>query len=347
MVTAEQFCTILLCSSNCINNCVESCSASSSNNLDVILDSPSKLTYASLKYGGRRHRGPDKELRKLHRIDGKFRSIILLCVNIPLQSLTDNIIIAPPCRSEVSDNRQDRDNHVTKGIFFFVRLLGARIDKSSDLDQLANTHRDKIAIYASISAYRISTVNFFPSPQYKNHSHKAKLPKCTTTTFSDLLLGFNEGASVDIESSSSSDEDELHCEERTEHEEDGLINANGRTWTPCEAVLVDPGAHIQPRRAWLLWPQPLTLGDRTLAKYFYLMYPMSTLPSTMSSTNRNHQKKQSPYQCGGWFKWIGIRLAMAYEPRRGPLPTYWEHRTQAGGVGNAASFGQRFGMTRH
>ncbi|KAJ8535180.1 hypothetical protein ON010_g13558 [Phytophthora cinnamomi] len=172
-------------------------------------------------------------------------------------------------------------------------------------------------------------------------------PNTSTTIFTDILLDFNEGASVDIESSSSSDEDELHCEESTEHEE-GLIIANGRTRTPCEPVLVDPGAHVRPRPAWLLWPQPLTLGDRTLAKYFYLMYPMPTLPSAMSSTNRNLQKKQCRcINAGDWFKWIGIRLAMAFEPRRGPLPTYWEHRSQDGGVDTAAKFGQWFGMTMH
>ncbi|GMF65594.1 unnamed protein product [Phytophthora lilii] len=176
------------------------------------------------------------------------------------------------------------------------------------------------------------------------------VPNASTSTFTELLLGVSEGgASVDLNSSSSSDEDELNCEESNEQEEDdGAIYANGRKWTPCESVLLDPGAHVQPHRACLLWPQPLALGDKTLAKYFYLMYPMSTLRNTMSSTNYNLQKKQyRRINVGDWFKWIGIRLAMAFEPRRGPLPTYWDHASQDGSVSTAANFGQRFGMTRH
>ncbi|KAF4146597.1 Transposase IS4, partial [Phytophthora infestans] len=110
----------------------------------------------------------------------------------------------------------------------------------------------------------------------------------------------------------------------------------------------DPGSHIRPRRPLLLWPQSLVLGGNKPIDNFYLMYPMATLRDTLLRTNFNMQGKR--YRCikqGDWFTWIEIRLAMAYEPRRGPLPIYGEIDIKEGSVGTPANYGQRFGMSRH
>ncbi|KUF85147.1 hypothetical protein AM587_10003738 [Phytophthora nicotianae] len=48
---------------------------------------------------------------------------------------------------------------------------------------------------------------------------------------------------------------------------------------------------------------------------------------------------------GEFFRWIGIRLAMTLEPRRGPVTVYWNSSVPKGSVGTAANFGQLYGMT--
>ncbi|GMG17493.1 unnamed protein product [Phytophthora fragariaefolia] len=122
---------------------------------------------------------------------------------------------------------------------FKIAAIGIILDVNTDGRQRKFDVEWSSGTSETVAARSIS-LSSVQEPQ----SQSETAPNAPTTTFSDLLLGFNEGASVDIESSSSSDEDKLYCEERAEHEEDGLINANGRTWTPCEAVLVGPGAHM-------------------------------------------------------------------------------------------------------
>ena len=76
--------------------------------------------------------------------------------------------------------------------------------------------------------------------------------------------------------------------------------------------------------------------------YFYLMFPMDSIPSILEYTNINLlAKKKAPLTKGEMIKWLGIRLAMAVEPRRGPLPTYWKSERDVGVVSTAEG---RFGM---
>eukprot|EP00731_Ephydatia_muelleri_P014220 Em0007g1530a len=50
---------------------------------------------------------------------------------------------------------------------------------------------------------------------------------------------------------------------------------------------------------------------------------------------------------GEFLKFLGLRLAMACEPRRGPISVYWETGSEAGAVYTGADFGSRFKMSRH
>ncbi|EGZ11818.1 hypothetical protein PHYSODRAFT_444785, partial [Phytophthora sojae] len=78
------------------------------------------------------------------------------------------------------------------------------------------------------------------------------------------------------------------------------------------------------------------------------MYPWSTIQTTLQHTNAKLvERKQRPIAEGDLFRFLGVRLAMAVEPRRGPLRTYWEREVGEGMVGTAANFGERFCITRH
>ena len=75
------------------------------------------------------------------------------------------------------------------------------------------------------------------------------------------------------------------------------------------------------------------------------MFPMDSIPSILDYTNINLlAKKKAPLSKGELIKWLGIRLAMAVEPRRGPLPTYWKSESDAGVVSTAANYEGHFGM---
>ncbi|OWZ13602.1 hypothetical protein PHMEG_00013046, partial [Phytophthora megakarya] len=77
-------------------------------------------------------------------------------------------------------------------------------------------------------------------------------------------------------------------------------------------------------------------------------YPMQTLTDTLVCTNANQSRQRNKHiKEGDWFCWIGLRLAMAVEPRSGQLRTYWDTEGREGFVDTPANFGQRFGMTRH
>eukprot|EP00731_Ephydatia_muelleri_P014044 Em0007g1354a len=50
---------------------------------------------------------------------------------------------------------------------------------------------------------------------------------------------------------------------------------------------------------------------------------------------------------GKLFKYLGLRLAMACEPKRGSIAVYWDEGLQPGTIYSVASFGTRFEMSRY
>ena len=89
--------------------------------------------------------------------------------------------------------------------------------------------------------------------------------------------------------------------------------------------------------------------SKTNFDYFSLMYPMCGLDSMLQNTNQN-AVANGISQCvskGEFLKFLGLRLAMACEPRRGPISVYWETGSEAGAVYTGADFGSRFKMSRH
>ncbi|KAG7376682.1 hypothetical protein PHYPSEUDO_012920 [Phytophthora pseudosyringae] len=173
-------------------------------------------------------------------------------------------------------------------------------------------------------------------------------------SFLGLLGSSTSSLEADCWSSSLSSDDEEDNEDEvaeSDHSDDGddeIAVAHGRQWVSCDSILVDQAAHIPPRSTRFLWPPYLQIGDCSLVKYFYLMYPMSTVNETIRLTNINLGRNSFRHiGQGDFFRWMGIRLAMAVEPRRGPSRVYWESDQKEGSVNTPANYGDRFQMSRH
>eukprot|EP00731_Ephydatia_muelleri_P037631 Em0523g6a len=142
-------------------------------------------------------------------------------------------------------------------------------------------------------------------------------------------------------------EDSVQREDRYQLQdvEEGYWNAHGREWVEIDHLSVDPAVNAYTGITELIWGNTLEGVEKRMEYYFYLMFPMDSIPSILEYTNINLlTKKKAPLTKGEIIKWLGIRLAMAVEPRRGPLPTYWKSESDVGVVSTAANYEGRFGM---
>ena len=142
-------------------------------------------------------------------------------------------------------------------------------------------------------------------------------------------------------------EDSVQREDRYQLQdvEEGYWNAHGREWVEIDHLSVDPAVNAYTGITELKWGTTLEGVEKRMEYYFYLMFPMDSIPSILEYTNINLlTKKKAPLTKGEIIKWLGIRLAMAVEPRRGPLPTYWKSESDVGVVSTAANYEGRFGM---
>ncbi|ETO61840.1 hypothetical protein F441_20069 [Phytophthora nicotianae CJ01A1] len=106
------------------------------------------------------------------------------------------------------------------------------------------------------------------------------------------------------------------CEaQRAETERDESVYAHERKWVHRDASFIDPADFVPARKASLHWPSHLQLGERSFASYFYLMYPMGSLQTTIQETNKLlMERRHGVIGRGEFFRWIGIRLATTLEP---------------------------------
>ena len=142
-------------------------------------------------------------------------------------------------------------------------------------------------------------------------------------------------------------EDSVQREDRYQLQdvEEGYWNAHGREWVEIDHLSVDPAVNAYTGITELKWGTTLEGVEKRMEYYFYLMFPMDSIPSILEYTNINLlTKKKAPLTKGEIIKWLGIRLAMAVEPRRGLLPTYWKSESDVGVVSTAANYEGRFGM---
>ena len=97
------------------------------------------------------------------------------------------------------------------------------------------------------------------------------------------------------------------------------------------------------------WPKAQRgIGTKKEVDYFYQFYPVRGIGKTLEYTYVNMlTHSYIPLTKGEFFKYLGLRLAMACEPKRGAIPVHWDEGLKPGTIYSGASFGERFGMSRH
>ena len=127
---------------------------------------------------------------------------------------------------------------------------------------------------------------------------------------------------------------------------------HGREWKLKTSLEVDPAADHQPKRTTIHWPQLALPGVKQPSQYFLLFFPISLMLTAQDQTNTAlsftvRAGNQAPVSAEELLRWLGIRLAMAVEPKRGDLKTYWLDKDTEGSVYTASNFHSRFKMSRH
>jgi len=79
-----------------------------------------------------------------------------------------------------------------------------------------------------------------------------------------------------------------------------------------------------------------------------LLFPCDVLPDLIKFTNENLTKNGGAISTKGeLIRWLGIRLAMAVQSRRGDTADYWQKTQQPGYVSVPPNFGKLTNMSRH
>lgn len=87
---------------------------------------------------------------------------------------------------------------------------------------------------------------------------------------------------------------------------------------------------------------------RTPYSYFHHFYPMGTMKGTLEAMNaRAAANSYAAISKGELLRWIGIRLYMTLEPRRGGIPAYWNVGRHPETCALGADVGALAHMTRH
>ena len=127
---------------------------------------------------------------------------------------------------------------------------------------------------------------------------------------------------------------------------------HGRQWELLPDLVFDPAVHDkftqETRIKWNQVEQLKSIQDRTEIDYFFHFYPMQTVQQTLNCMGeRLARKRYNPISKGEFFKWLGIRLAMTIEPRRGGIQAYWKEGEDPHTFSLGASMGSRAKMSRH
>ncbi|DAZ96673.1 TPA: hypothetical protein N0F65_009236 [Lagenidium giganteum] len=78
------------------------------------------------------------------------------------------------------------------------------------------------------------------------------------------------------------------------------------------------------------------------------MFPMHFVTTVLQHSNDKLSRQGfRTFQEGDLFRWLGIRLEMTIEPRRGDVKVYWERQAREGSIATSANYRERFGMGRH
>ena len=127
---------------------------------------------------------------------------------------------------------------------------------------------------------------------------------------------------------------------------------HGRPWKSKESLEVDPSVDHQPKRITIHWPQLALPVAKQPSRYFRLFFPTSLLLEAQDQTNAALSSKvktgnQGPVSAGELLRWLGIRLAMALEPKRGDVKAFWLDKDPEDSVFTGSNYQSRFKISRH
>jgi hypothetical protein len=151
-----------------------------------------------------------------------------------------------------------------------------------------------------------------------------------------------------VDSSDSSDDEDINSSIQDYSNQDineEIVSENNviihdREWIFVDGIQVDVASHT-PRKASFHWPKQLHLGNKSIVKYFYLMYPMQTVPFMLEFTNKRLKSNNfGTIDEGKFFRWLGIRLLMTLEPRKGDLKSRFIKWKQTRASGNGSKLEQ-------
>ena len=83
-------------------------------------------------------------------------------------------------------------------------------------------------------------------------------------------------------------EDSVQREESNQDAEEAHYwNAHGREWVELDHLSVDPAVNAYTGITELKWGTTLEGAEKSMEYYFYLMFPMDSIPSILDYTNIN------------------------------------------------------------
>ena len=119
-------------------------------------------------------------------------------------------------------------------------------------------------------------------------------------------------------------------------------------YCPHGVIPIDSAQGERQHQPYIHWSLQLRDQPKRIVDYFYLMYPIIGMATTLRLINECMDTKGKQHVFKGEFiKWLGLRVAMAAEPRRGSITVYWKHSSEEGTVFSPADYGTRFRMSRH
>ena len=135
--------------------------------------------------------------------------------------------------------------------------------------------------------------------------------------------------------------------------EDDLLTAHGRRWYNLETLEVDPSVNSRyngnARICWKGYEQLKTFDDRIALDYFWHFFPVEFMNKVVEATNvrLNELGYRKEMDLAELYEWLGIRLYMSIEPRKGDVEEFWKEGREDGSVYLGGSLRQLTNMTSH
>jgi hypothetical protein len=120
-----------------------------------------------------------------------------------------------------------------------------------------------------------------------------------------------------------------------------------------ETLEVDPTASKRYKRnariRWDVVAELKSIDERTPIDYFWHFFPMEAMKECVEATNAvlDGYGNYKPVDMGELYEWLGIRLYMCIEPRKGDVDEFWKDGRKDGSVYLGGSLKSLTQMSQH